>query len=62
MQIDRSKAADLGVSVETIGRTLEAMFGAREVNTYVDRGETENWIKDLKNHCFADRLSCHTCC
>lgn len=26
---------------------------------YVDRGETENWIKDLKNGCFADRLSCH---
>jgi len=27
---------------------------------YVDRGEPENWIKDLKNHCFAGRLSCHT--
>lgn len=26
---------------------------------YVDRGETENWIKDLKRGCFADRLSCH---
>ena len=26
---------------------------------YVDRGEPENWIKDLKNACFADRLSCH---
>lgn len=26
---------------------------------YVERGEPENWIKDLKNHCFADRLSCH---
>jgi len=26
---------------------------------YVDRGETENWIKDLKVGCFADRLSCH---
>jgi hypothetical protein len=29
-------------------------------DAYVDRGEPENWIKDLKNHCFADRLSCHT--
>jgi hypothetical protein len=28
-------------------------------DTYVDRGETENWIKDLKRACFADRLSCH---
>ncbi len=26
---------------------------------YTDRGEPENWIKDLKNACFADRLSCH---
>jgi hypothetical protein len=26
---------------------------------YVDRGEPENWIKDLKRHCFADRLSDH---
>ncbi len=26
---------------------------------YVDRGESENWIKDLKRGCFADRLSCH---
>lgn len=28
-------------------------------DAYVDRGETENWIKDLKRGCFADRLSCH---
>ena len=26
---------------------------------YVDRGEPEQWIKDLKDACFADRLSCH---
>jgi hypothetical protein len=26
---------------------------------YTDRGETENWIKDLKAACFGDRLSCH---
>lgn len=32
----------------------EAVYDA-----YVDRGETENWIKDLKRACFADRLSCH---
>lgn len=25
---------------------------------YTDRGECENWIKDLKAGCFADRLSC----
>ena len=32
----------------------EALYG-----WYTDRGETENWIKDLKAACFADRLSCH---
>jgi Transposase DDE domain group 1 len=26
---------------------------------YTDRGETENWIKDLNTGCFGDRLSCH---
>jgi hypothetical protein len=26
---------------------------------YADRGEPENWIKDLKNALQADRLSCH---
>jgi hypothetical protein len=28
-------------------------------NWYVRRGEPELWIKDLKDACFADRLSCH---
>jgi Transposase DDE domain group 1 len=28
-------------------------------NWYVQRGEPELWIKDLKDACFADRLSCH---
>ena len=28
-------------------------------NGYVRRGEAEQWIKDLKDACFADRLSCH---
>lgn len=26
---------------------------------YTERGRSENWIKDLKNAVFADRLSCH---
>ncbi len=26
---------------------------------YVDRGTSENWIKDYKLYCKADRLSCH---
>jgi hypothetical protein len=28
-------------------------------DAYVDRGEAEGYIKDLKNGCRADRLSCH---
>jgi hypothetical protein len=28
-------------------------------NWYVQRGTPEQWIDDLKNGCFADRLSCH---
>ena len=37
--IDRARAADLGVSVEEIGRTLETMMGSRRVTTYVEDGE-----------------------
>jgi multidrug efflux pump len=37
--IDKTRAADLGVSVESIGRTLETMLGSRRVTTYLDRGE-----------------------
>lgn len=37
-------------------RTLEAKV---QYEDYVDRGEAEGWLKDLKNACRADRLSCH---
>jgi multidrug efflux pump len=39
VNIDRQRAADLGVSVQEIGRTLETMMGSRQVTTYVDNGE-----------------------
>lgn len=39
VQIDRARAADLGVSVEDIGRTLELVFGETEISTFVSRGE-----------------------
>ena len=38
----------------------DAVSAPTVYDDYIDRGEPENWIKDLKNHCFADRLSCHT--
>ncbi len=37
--IDYDLAADLGVNVETIGRTLETMLGSRRVTTFLDAGE-----------------------
>lgn len=37
--IDQNRAADLGVSVETIGNTLQTMLGSRSVTTYIDDGE-----------------------
>jgi len=39
LKIDRDRAADLGVSIESVGRTLETMLGERRVTTYEDRGE-----------------------
>ena len=39
IDIDRERAAALGVSVQSVGRTLEATMGARRVNTITDRGE-----------------------
>jgi multidrug efflux pump len=39
VDIDRERAASLGVSVQAVGRTLEATMGQRRVNTITDRGE-----------------------
>ena len=39
VQIDRQRAADLGVSVTEIGRALETMMGSRQVTTFVQDGE-----------------------
>lgn len=37
--IDYDRAADLGVTVSAIGRTLETLLGSRRVTTYMDDGE-----------------------
>lgn len=39
VEINRERAADLGVSVQEVGRTLESMMGSRRVTTYVEDGE-----------------------
>jgi multidrug efflux pump len=39
VDIDQARAADLGVSAQEIGRTLETMMGGRKVTTFVEGGE-----------------------
>ena len=39
IMIDYDRAAELGVTVENIGRTLETMMGSRRATTYIDDGE-----------------------
>ena len=38
-QVDYDRAADLGVNIAEIGRTLETMMGGRNVTTFLLRGE-----------------------
>ncbi len=39
VEVDRDRAADLGVSVDVIGRTLETMLGGRQVTRYKQDAE-----------------------
>ncbi len=39
VDIDRDKAAALGVSAQAVGRALETMFGSRRVTTYIKNGQ-----------------------
>jgi len=39
VSIDRDRAADLGVSLVNVGRTLETILGSRVVTTFIDGGE-----------------------
>jgi multidrug efflux pump len=47
--IDKERAADVGVSIAQIGRTLETMLGFRKVTTYIDRGEEYDVILEGKS-------------
>lgn len=60
VSVNRNRAAELGVSLQTVGRTLETVLGSRIVTTYVDRGreydvilqgrdESRETITDLTN-------------
>jgi multidrug efflux pump len=44
VSVDRNRAADLGVSLQTVGRTLETVLGSRIVTTLIDRDREYNVI------------------
>jgi len=44
VRVNRDRAADLGVSLANIGRTLETILGSRIVTTFIDGGEEYNVI------------------
>ena len=44
VELNRARAADLGVSVEEIGKTLETLLGSRNVTTFSDRGQEYNVV------------------
>jgi multidrug efflux pump len=46
IDIDKNRAADLGVSISEIGRTLETMLGQRRVSTFLDRGQEYDVIME----------------
>lgn len=54
ININTTRAADLGVSVTAIGRTLETMMGSRRVTTYTDNGEEYDVLLQAQRR---DRLS-----
>ena len=39
IQVDTTRAGDLGVSVADVSQALQTLLGSRRVSTYVDRGE-----------------------
>jgi multidrug efflux pump len=54
IDIDKTRAADLGVSVQAIGRTLQTMMSERRITTYVDGGEEYDVIVQAEE---AQRMS-----
>ncbi len=49
VSIDRNRAADLGVSLQNIGRTLETMLGSRIVTTFLRGGEEYNVVLQARD-------------
>ena len=49
MRIDKNRAADLGVSVQTIGRTLSTMMSEQRITTYVKDGQEYDVILQARD-------------
>jgi multidrug efflux pump len=49
VRVDRNKAADLGVSLQNVGRTLETMLGSRIVTTFLQAGEEYNVVLQARD-------------
>lgn len=52
--VDRNRAADLGVSLSTVGRTLESALGSRFVTTFLRGGKEYNVVVQMQE---SDRAS-----
>jgi multidrug efflux pump len=52
--VNREKAADMGVDVETIGRTLETMLGGRQVTRFKQNGKQYDVMVQISD---AERVS-----
>jgi multidrug efflux pump len=48
LQVDRERAADMSVPVETVGRAIESMIGGRRVTRFKKGGEEYDVIVQLK--------------
>jgi len=49
VQVNRDKASDTGIQVETVGRTLETMLGGRQVTRFKRDGEQYDVIVQVAN-------------
>ena len=59
VQIDQKKAADLGVSTEDVGRTIETIFGSKNVTRFTQDGKEYSIILqgDIKDRQEPDSIS-----
>ncbi len=47
IEVDREKAADLGIEIDTLGRTLETLLGGRQVTRFKREGEQYDVIVQI---------------